>query len=790
MKVEEFNRKIEEWLSHVGVMLQHTDSVAVVTGGACQLPVEQEHRLMQTYEELHVASEELRVAQEQLLQQHEQLLRQNQDLVEARQSLEAQHRRYQELFEFAPDGYLVTDVSGNIQEANRAAAKMLNREARFLVHKPLILFIPQEEYQNFYSLLAQFCQVERTQEWEVRLQPRHGTAFDAALTVTPVYDRTGRLTGLRWLMRDITERKRMEEQRRLLAREQAAREAAEAQGKRSAFLAEASRVLASCLDYRTTLARVAQLAVPTLADWCFIDIVENNLTTLSETVVATSNPEKEALILELRGRYPLPFDADYGVSKILQTGEPALVAEIPDSCLLEMARDTDHLNLLRQFNAQSYIIVPLTARKRKLGTMTFVSTQPERCYSKADLAMAVELAQRCAIALDNARLYQEAQDANRIKDEFLAIVSHELRTPLNAMLGWVTMLRKRTLNEATVAKALETIERNAYSQKKLIEDILDVSRIIRGKLHLNITSVDLVPIINAAIKNVRPTAEIKAIQIKPIFDASVSLVMGDAERLQQIVWNLLTNAVKFTPTGGQVEVRLEQINSMAQIVVKDTGKGITSEFLPHVFERFRQADPASTRSYGGLGLGLAIVRQLVEMHNGVVYAASEGEGRGAAFTVQFPILESHQKQHTEEKKERLDDAPTLDGVRVLVVDDSADTLELIRFILEQYKAQVMTAASVGEALDAIAQLKPDVLISDIGMPDGDGYSLIRQVRILESEQERQIPAIALTAFAREEEHTLALNAGFCVHIPKPVEPTELVAVVASLAGRSESIEFN
>ncbi|HEY9651840.1 MAG TPA: ATP-binding protein, partial [Coleofasciculaceae cyanobacterium] len=645
-------------------------------------------------------------------------------------------------------------------------------------------------YQNFYSLLAQLRQVERAQEWEVRLQPHQSKPFDAALTVTPVNDPIGRLVGLRWLLRDITERKRMEKQRRLLAREQAAREAAEAEGKRFAFLSEASRLLASCLNYRTTLARVARLSVPTLADWCFIDIVETNQTIGCETVIATSHRGKEAWVLQQRERYPLVFDGEYGVSKVLQTGEPELVADIPDSFLVHLAQDTNHLNLLCQFNAQGYMIVPLTARKRKLGTMTFVSTQPERRYRKSDLTMAVELAQRCAIAIDNGRLYQEAQDANRIKDEFLTIVSHELRTPLNAMLGWVTMLRKRTLNEATVAKALETIERNALSQKKLIEDILDVSRIIRGKLHLHIAPVHLIPIINAAIESVRPTAEIKAVQIEPIFDASVSPVMGDSERMQQIVWNLLTNAIKFTPTGGRVEIRLEQIDSTVQIVVKDTGKGITSEFLPHVFERFRQADATTTRSYGGLGLGLAIVRHLVEMHNGVVYATSEGEGRGAAFTVQLPILASHPEPLTENNDRLLQNVPSLDGVRVLVVDDNTDSLDLIRFILEQCQAQVTTAVSVAQALNAIAQLKPHILISDIGMPDEDGYSLIRQIRTLESEAEGQMPAIALTAFAREEERTLALNAGFSVHMPKPVEPADLVTVVAHLLGRSDFIEFN
>ena len=778
--VDELTPKLEEWFSRVVALLQRTDKIAA-TNGAPQVPHEQQQLLLETSEQLHIALEELRVAQEELYQQHEELLQQHQELVATRDAVEAERRRYQELFELAPNGYLVTDVSGKIEEANRTAAELLNVESRFLVGKPLSVFIDGEERQNFYSLLNQLRQVERLQEWEVCLQPRNGRAFDAVLSVTPVRNKEGKLIALRWLLRDITDRKQMEEQRRLLTREQAAREIAESQGQRSAFLAEASRILASSLDYRTTLTKVAQLAIPIFADWCFIDIVENNLTHFGEPIMAASDSQKEALLLELRRRYPLSIDADYGVARVWQTGEPELVTQIPDSFLLSIARDTEHLALLHQFNAKSYIIVPLTTGERKFGTVAFVCAQPKRCYNQSDLAMAVELAQRCAIAIDNARLYQEAQEANRIKDEFLAIVSHELRTPLNAMLGWVSMLRHRNLNAATAARALETIERNAQSQAKLIEDILDISRIIRGKIRLNTHPVHLPLLIDAVIENVRPTAELKAIQIEAILDPEGGPIMGDAERLQQIIWNLLANAIKFTPHRGRIEIRLEQVNSTAQIVVRDTGKGIRSDFLPYIFERFRQADAATTRSHGGLGLGLAIVRHLVEMHNGSVYAASEGEGKGATFTVQLPLIDLHQDQPIEKNEAVLNTLPTLEGLRVLVVDDCTDTLELISCILEQCKAQVMTATSADEAFHAIAKWKPDVLISDIGMPEEDGYSLITRVRNLEVEPVRQIPAIALTAFAREEERTRALNAGFQMHIPKPVELAKLVTAVANLA---------
>ncbi|MUG93952.1 response regulator [Scytonema sp. UIC 10036] len=588
--------------------------------------------------------------------------------------------------------------------------------------------------------------------------------------------------GLTIYSHDISDRKRSElEREQFLAREQAARAEAEAQERRSTFLAEASRLLASSLDYHTTLSHVASIAVPTLADWCFVDIVEKNLTVFNEPIIVASDPEKEALIRELRQRYPPPADADFGAPKVLRTGQPEMATEISEVLLLSIAQDDRHLSLLRQLNAQSYMLVPLIVGDRKLGTIAFTSAQPERRYQKADLAMATEVAQRAAIAIDNARLYREAWEANRIKDEFLAIVSHELRTPLNSILGWAKMLRQRKLNQATATKALETIERNAELQTKLIEDILDVSRIVQGKIRLNLRPLYLKPVIEAVVENTRPSAEAKAVQVGLVIDPNVGQVTGDADRLQQIVWNLLSNAVKFSPSGGRVEIRLEQVNSMAQITVSDTGAGISADFLPYVFERFRQADGSTTRANGGLGLGLAIVRHLVEMHNGTVYAASDGEGLGATFTVQLPIIEEQIVQQTPMRLNSNSEFPSLNGLRILIVDDNVDTLELITFILEQCQAQVKTATSASDAISIFLQFKPEVLISDIGMPGEDGYSLIQKIRTLPPEQNGQVPAAALTAFAGESESSRALAAGFQIHISKPVDPTELVAAIVKLA---------
>jgi CheY-like chemotaxis protein/two-component sensor histidine kinase len=365
-----------------------------------------------------------------------------------------------------------------------------------------------------------------------------------------------------------------------------------------------------------------------------------------------------------------------------------------------------------------------------------------------------------------------------MKDEFLAVLSHELRSPLNPILGWSRLLQKGKLDEAKIAQALATIERNAKLQAELIEDLLDVSRILRGKLSLNVSPVNLASIIKAALETVRLAAEAKSITVEVNLAPNVKPVSGDTTRLQQVVWNLLSNAVKFTPTGGRVTVRLEQVDTHAQITVSDNGKGIPSAFLPYVFDYFRQADSATTRKFGGLGLGLAIVRHLVELHGGTVQADSLGEGQGATFIVELPLMpisaaENQQQQFPQSSL-------NLQGIRVLVVDDDTDTREFLVFLLEQAGASVISASSAGEALRELTQFKPDILLSDIGMPDMDGYMLMRQVRALPSEQGGQIPAIALSAYAGELNQQQAIAAGFQRHLAKPVEPEELIRIITSL----------
>jgi len=412
----------------------------------------------------------------------------------------------------------------------------------------------------------------------------------------------------------------------------------------------------------------------------------------------------------------------------------------------------------------------LRARRRQLEVRDYLAAEQR---AKDDLRQAI----------------QRAEEANSLKDEFLATVSHELRTPLMAVLGWAHLLRSNNLDEAGQRRAVETIERNARAQQQLIEDLLDVSRIITGKLRLDVRPVAPSSFIDAAVESVRPAADAKEIQLEILSDPNIGSISGDAGRLQQVVWNLLSNAIKFTPRGGRAQLKLQRTSSHVEISVSDSGQGIKQDFLPYVFERFRQADMKTTRAHGGLGLGLAIVRQLVELHGGTVSVTSEGEGKGATFVVKLPVLPVYQNPPEAQGNQSNieigapDWADNLAGLKVLVVDDEADTCELLRSLLSRCGAEVTAANSASEAFRLFKLGPPDVMVSDIGMPMEDGYELIRKVRALPEVSGGQVPAVALTAYARPEDRMRALRAGYQMHVPKPIELSELVAIVASLANR-------
>jgi PAS domain S-box-containing protein len=697
-----------------------------------------------------------------------------QDISERKQIEEELRRgeeRYRSLLENANDIIYAHDLEGNYLTINRACEIITGYTRQEILGGLNIAQVVAPEHLELAKEMTRRKLIDPSPTvYEVDIITKDGRRLTIEVS-TRIAWRDGKPFAVEGIARDVTERKRAETALK--------------------FLAEAGGVIASSLDYETTLASVARMAVPTLADWCTVDVLDDE-GALKRLAVAHVDQAKVEWAYELQKRYPEDMNAPRGIPNVLRTGQAEIYPEIADEMLVASAIDAEHLRIMREVGFTSVIIAPLAAHGRTLGAITFISAESRRKYGQDDLALAESLAHRAAIAIENARLYRSAQEANRLKDEFLATVSHELRTPLTAIMGWAYLLRAGQIDQPSAMSALETIERNARSQAQIIDDLLDVSRIITGKLRLDIREVDPTSFIESAIEAVRPAAEAKGVRLQKVIDTGIISIAGDPSRLQQVVWNLLSNAIKFTPKGGRVQLRLERVNSHIEITVADTGSGIKPDFLPHVFERFRQADQATTRQHGGLGLGLAIVRHLIELHGGTVQAESAGENQGATFTVRLPLLPIYQRQNAEERvhpaaRETLPSfsgPERLDGLKVLVVDDEADTRELLKFGISQCGAEVTTAASAGEALEAMSKDSFAILISDIGMPDEDGYELIRKVRAMPAGQGGDIPAIALTAYARTEDRMRVLRAGYQMHVPKPVEFAELVAIMASLIKRT------
>ncbi len=436
---------------------------------------------------------------------------------------------------------------------------------------------------------------------------------------------------------DITERRRAEEQREKVIRAEAARAEAEAAEKRAAFLAEASTLLSATLDYERTLITISRLAIPTFADWSFVCLRLQD-EGISSALIAHADPQKEQLAQQTEIRPEDLSGNTLPVFRVFQTGTPELLADISDEELRETVKDPQKYGVLKDLGLRSAVVVPIQGRHSIMGVIGFVSAKPAR-YAYTELIFAQDVSRRISLTLENVRLYREAQEASRAKDEFLATLSHELRTPLNAILGWIQILRAKRVDQITTARAFEAIERNAKAQAELIEDMLDVSRIITGRLRLEMQPVRLSSAVEAALDSVRPAADAKGVRLEFELASNTGSISGDPHRLQQIVWNLLSNAVKFTPSGGSVRLKLEYAEGQARLTVTDTGKGISPQFLPYVFDRFRQAETMSSRTASGLGLGLSIARHLVELHGGVIEASSEGEGRGATFSVTLPMRE-------------------------------------------------------------------------------------------------------------------------------------------------------
>ena len=641
-------------------------------------------------------------------------------------------------------GVAVIDNEGRQTYVNRAFAAMVGwDEAELIGRTPPFPYWAPEEIDNIQTALQEVLSgTIDPAGYELRFRRRDERRFDALVLISP-FEQPGRSPGFLASVYDITERK---------AAERTAR-----------FLAEAGEILNRTLDYEETLRAISTLVVPRFADWCFVDLIESDGGFRRMAVAHPARPEDEALAARLRRTYA-PRATLHGVSDTFARGQTVIMNGVPEEVLEEMARDDDHRDALFAMGIRCFVSVPMKNHGKTFGVITFVGTERRTSFEPHDVALAEELVRRAALAVDNARLYTNAQEANRAKDEFLANLSHELRTPMTAILGWAHLLQLGGLEPEQVALGLQTIRQSGEAQARLIDDLLDVSRIVTGKLHLNPVPVDLAGILESAVAAIRPAAEAKRHLLEVDLQAGTGTVLGDGSRLQQVFWNLLSNAVKFTPPGGVVRLRLGQSAANVVVTVEDSGEGIAAEFLPLVFERFRQAATA-VRGRTGLGLGLAIAKDLVELHGGSIAATSGGPGRGSTFTVILPRHAAHGEapDGVEGPKRRHD---LLRSLRVLLVEDDQTTRTLLATVLSSFGADVADAASASDAEAALVTFDPHILITDIEMPGDDGISLLQHLRSRRS----TLPAIAVSGYADGTSRARVTAAGFNGFVAKPLDP--------------------
>jgi signal transduction histidine kinase/ActR/RegA family two-component response regulator len=568
------------------------------------------------------------------------------------------------------------------------------------------------------------------------------------------------------------------ENARLYREAQAMRALAQAEARRASLLDRVNTLFNSTFEHDATLSSLADLALETLGDWCAIHILEDD-GAVRRLKIAHADPE---LVRELYDRWPVAERSPPRgcLAEVLRTGEPFLAQEVTPELVRAYGRDETHVALLEQIGMRSLMVVPLRSRGRLLGTIGVATTDARR-YGPCDLSLAVEVANRAALAIDNARLYQQLEEVCRAKDDFLAMVSHDLRTPLSSIMLWCDLLRGAEPEPRVIARAVEAIQSGARAQAKLIDDLLDVSRVVAGTLRLSARDVRIELLVDEALQLMRPSADARRITIEFSVEGTPLRVHADPARLLQVLVNLLSNAIKFSNEGGEVHVRLRWSEDHLRLSVEDAGRGISPHFLPHVFDRFRQADDAPHASGTGLGLGLTIVQHLVHLHGGSVHAASLGLGQGATFTVELPGEEAGELDGEEAARPRLDTEAALRGVEVLLVDDEPSILDVVTAFLESLGACVVTARSAAEALRRLDERVPQLLITDISMPDADGYQLLQEVRARPASRGGEVPAVALTAHARPQDRERSLQAGFQAHLGKPIDMGAFIRTVVQVA---------
>jgi len=623
------------------------------------------------------------------------------------------------------DAIVSKTLDGLITSWNPAAERIFGWTAAEAVGRSITIVIPPDRLAEEEEILARISQGEKIEHFETTRMRKDGTRFEISLTVSPIKNAKGEVIGASKTARDISERLRGDEARARLA----------------AIVDSADDAIVSkTLDgVITSWNRAAQA----MFGWTAAEAVGQRITLIIPR--ERWHEEDEVLARVRKGESIDHFDT----VRVRKNGE-----RIDVSLTVSPVKD---------------------ARGRIIGASKIARDVSDRKRAEAERTKLLQTVQQAR---------EEAEELNRSKDQFLAVLSHELRTPLNAIFGWARMLQSAAMDEATSRRAIDAILRNATAQVQLVEDLLDVSRIITGKMRLDVQSLDLKSVIESALDAVQPAASAKGLKIETVLDPNAGPVVGAADRLRQVVWNLLMNAIKFTPRDGRVQVHLRKVKSHVEIVVSDNGEGIQPEILPFIFDRFRQGDSTTTRPHGGLGLGLALVRHLVDLHGGRVRAASEGPGRGATFVVELPVAILGPEAGTTLETSAATGALPLQNVRVLLVDDDADGLDLTTVMLTNSGAQVKTAVSVAAALNVLESWPADVLVSDIEMPGEDGYELLRRIRAKERGGRTRLPALALTAYGRPEDRRRTLAAGFNLHLAKPIDPSELVLAVANLVGRT------
>lgn len=662
----------------------------------------------------------------------------------------------------AADAIVSLDHVGAITSANDAAERMFDRSRRDLIRNRLEDFIAEEDRDEFLNFLSA-ADHERSDRLRLRFVRGDGALRTADVTLSWFGGTDKVPLSVSVIARDVSREERENLEKRLLA--------------------DASAVLFSSLEMRESLQRLTSLLIEDWVDICLVDLFqEDRIRRVSEA----AREDAGAGVLSLLPSWDvLDGSPEHPAAVAFREQKVILENGVDDAYLKRLGDDEERLAHLDALGISSLMIAPMVVHGRTMGLLTVISTGRE--LDDLDVRLGSELAQRTAIALDNARLYEETLEASRLKDEFLATLSHELRTPMTAILGWVRMLDLGDLDEETYREAMATIRRSAKAQASLIDDILDVSRITLGKLRLNISQVNPEEVISTAVETSAAAAQAKGIELSVEIEPDVPFVRGDASRLQQVIWNLLSNAVKFTPKRGSISVRCDTTNSWIRIRVSDTGEGIPKSDVPYVFDRFRQVDSSSTRLHGGLGLGLSIVKQIIELHGGQVTAESEGVGKGATFTVLLPIASVAESSPGAPGEDSAPEAASeemalysLEGQSILIVDDHDDARMLIKTVLEQAGALVVAAGSAREALEELDRQKFSVIVSDIAMPDEDGFRLLRKIRTHEEERAHSMCVVALTAFGGISIGEKMRAAGFDAYLRKPIDPVALTRTIHDL----------